>query len=157
MSLNASTRIAWTTCPYKVRDGKANPDVRSISNIDSLNKVTQATISNALAYVLTNDEESASRSVEVISNWFLQSSTAMNPNINYGQVIRGPGKQPGGYTGIVDFRNLVNVANAIVLMRATKTPQWTASLNSAMVSWAKTYLDWLQKSDLGQRAIASPK
>jgi hypothetical protein len=122
-----------------------------------LNKVTFVTISNALAYALTSSDEAAARVVEVLSTWFLQNTTAMTPHANYGQVIRGPGKQTGGYTGIVDFRNMVNVANAVVILRAMKSPRWTPAMNSAMAAWTKPYLDWLQKSEQGQKAMKSAK
>jgi hypothetical protein len=39
--------------------------------------------------------------VDWIKIWFLNNATSMNPNLNYAQVNRGPGKQIGGHTGVL--------------------------------------------------------
>ncbi len=39
--------------------------------------------------------------VSFIQTWFLDSDTAMNPNLNYAQMQRGPDGQIGTHTGVL--------------------------------------------------------
>jgi len=41
------------------------------------------------------------RKVRFLSTWFIDEATRMNPNLNYGQMLRGPGGRPGSPTGIL--------------------------------------------------------
>ena len=152
---------AWTTCPYVVRDGKLNPDVRQLNGVNAIADVTQSVLYNALTAVLTTDPAEAKMSGEnvadFIQTFFLDEKVGMYPEIAYGQVIRGPGTQHGQYLGILDFRGMVKVVNAILLMKAGKAAGWTSSMDSQMVAWSKQYVKWLATSDLGKTASSSSK
>lgn len=148
---------AWTICPYVVRDGQLNPDVRLLNGVNAVADVTQSVVYNALAAVLSGSQSYAESAASFIQLFFLDSQNGVYPEVNYGQVIRGPGKLVGQYLGIIDFRAMVKVANAIGVMRAAKAPAWTSSLDSQMNNWSKQYVSWLQTSDLGKRAGSAPK
>jgi hypothetical protein len=139
------------------QDGKVNPDTKELPGINSLNSVTKATIYSTLAYVFSKQDASVQNAVSFIETFFLKNETAMSPNMNYGQVVRGPQSQTGGYTGILDMRVTIKVVNSILLLRSSKSPLWTLDLDASMVSWAKTYVKWLQTSDLGKHASGSAK
>jgi hypothetical protein len=150
---------AWTTCPYVVRDGQLNPDVRTLNGINSINGVSQSIHYNAVAYAL---EKTATYSLNVASFvdvFFINSTTKMNPNMNFGQVVRGPGRagQSGTFTGILDLRDMVKVVNAVMLMKASGSPEWTDVRDQAMIGWINQYREWLQVSDIGKVAASRPK
>ena len=84
--------------------------------------------------------------------------TGINPSAAYAQVIRGPpGNQQGGYEGVLDFRSLVRVVNAVQVMRAMNSPEWTSDVEEGLKEWATQYLDWLQNSTQGQKAQSVAK
>jgi hypothetical protein len=82
----------------------------------------------------------------------------MNPNMNFGQVIRGPGAsgRTGTFTGILDARGMVKVVNAIGIVRTANSPDWPA-LDGLMIKWANEYVSWLINSPSGKKAVTRPK
>ncbi|PWN49591.1 chondroitin AC/alginate lyase [Violaceomyces palustris] len=151
------TRMApsatWTACAYKVRDGQVNPDVRNLTNVGDIVSMSQAVLWNGVAYGLTNDSSYSERATQLIYSWFLDPRTAINPNVNFGQVIRGPpGDQTGGYTGILDWRMMVKVVNSIVILRANGAEAWNTLMATTMNNWSNKYLRWLIESQSGRDA-----
>ncbi|GJE86013.1 chondroitin AC/alginate lyase-like protein [Phanerochaete sordida] len=142
----------WTTCPYVVRDGKVNPDTDELVGPSAAQDMSQSVSFNAIAYALQKNRAYSQNVASIIDAFFLSSNTGMHPNVNFGQLVRGPGKahQIGTYTGILDLRGMVRVVNAIQLMRGTKSPDWTSAREQAMTSWTQSYVSWLQNSDLGK-------
>jgi hypothetical protein len=155
------TFSAWTTCPYIPKDGQRNPDVDDIPDATYLNDMPLAVLYNAFAYGLTLTPSYATTVVSFISTWFVNPDTMMNPNITYGQQIRGPPSSAdagqGQFMGIVDARGFVSVWNSIAILRTLGSPAWTSDLDASMTSWATSYMNWLVQSNLGQKAAQSPK
>ena len=151
--------IAWTTCPYVNRDGKVNPDVRTLPDSPAAVKMPEAVLYNALTYALQKTASASQTAASFLDTFFLASKTAMAPNLNYGQMVRGPGAahQKGTFTGILDLRAMVKVVNAIQVLKAANSPDWTAARDQAMVTWVKAYLTWLQTSDLGKQVASKAK
>ncbi|KAL0950992.1 hypothetical protein HGRIS_007737 [Hohenbuehelia grisea] len=148
----------WTTCPYVVRDGQVNPDVRSINGPGAIQSAGQAILYNGIAYAITGSSSYASNVAKFVYAFFLDPDTGMNPNINYGQIVRGPGPkgQQGTFTGILDLRSTVKVVNAMTVLRVLESPQWTTDLDQAMSNWMSEYTNWLVSSAIGQDTATRP-
>ena len=138
------------------RDGKVNPDRNQLYGLSQLNSFAQATIDNTLAFLLDHDQNLASNAAQFINAFFLQSSTGMNPRLDWGQTVRGP-SQHGSYMGVLDFRVLVKVVNAIQILRLSRSSHWSKDRDTRMVTWAKSYLEWLETSEVGKRPKKSVK
>ena len=151
--------IVWTTCPYEVRDGKVNPDVRTLPDSPAAVAMSQAVLHNTIAFAIQNSRTYSQNAAKFIDTFFLDPKTAMNPNMNFGQVVRGPGRdhRQGTYTGILDMRGLVKVVNGIQILQAAKSSDWTSDLNKQMTTWVSIYANWLQESAIGRQAAMSPK
>ncbi|KAH7921786.1 chondroitin AC/alginate lyase [Leucogyrophana mollusca] len=148
----------WTTCPYAVRDGRVNPDVRTLAGVPAINGASQAILYNAIAYALSRDRSYSKNVAAFVDAFFLTPSTRMNPNMNFGQVVRGPGfsGREGTFTGILDLRGIVKIVNGIFIMRGTSAPDWTATRDQGMTTWMTQYIGWLQSSALGEKAASRP-
>ncbi|KAJ7630744.1 chondroitin AC/alginate lyase [Roridomyces roridus] len=148
----------WTTCPYVVKDGQLNPDVRTLNGPSAIQNAAQSIIYNCVCCGLKGPSASqcSRNAVSAIVAFFLTPSTRMNPNMNFGQVVRGPGPegQQGTFTGILDLRGIVKIVNCLYILRTIKSPDWTTAYNQGMMSWMKEYLGWLQQSDLGKSTAA---
>lgn len=113
---------------------------------------------NAIAYVLTRTPRYSQNVASLITTFFLDNVTGMNPNLNFGQVIRGPGVsgRSGTFTGILDARGMVKIANAIGMIRIANSSDWPA-LDAKMMSWTNNYVSWLVNSPSGKKAASRPK
>ena len=69
----------------------------------------------ASAYILTGDEKYAQHAVKHIKAWFVDEDTKMNPNLLYGQAIKG--RFTGRSTGVIDTIHLVEVARSVMLLK----------------------------------------
>lgn len=123
-----------------------------------MDKVTQAGITNALSWVLTKDQSYSRIAASYIDTFFSNNKTGMNPNLNYGQVVRGPpGNQLGSFMAVVDLRGITKIANAVQLLRQSNAPDWNLDKDRRMVNWVKAYLNWLQTSPIGKKASLAAK
>jgi hypothetical protein len=76
------------TGPYIRRDGERNP-ARFTANDDDLGSMSRTVFRLGLAAYFLDDRESAARAAEVLRVWFLTPATRMDPNLEYGQAIKG--------------------------------------------------------------------
>ncbi|KAJ6566781.1 alginate lyase-domain-containing protein [Mycena capillaripes] len=144
----------WKECNYVFRDGQVNPDRNTIQDFQSFFNLSDAVLYNSIASTWQNSSSSVySQNVaKFINTWFLENSTAMNPNLIYAQMGRGPGGQLGAYTGILDLRGFAKIASGILILRKTNNTDWTATLDSQMIDWCNRYIDWLQTASTAQQA-----
>jgi hypothetical protein len=151
--------IAWTTCPYVVRDGRVNPDVLTLTGVKAINGLSQAVLYSAIAYALSSSTVYSQNLVRLIDFFFLDEPTRMYPNMNYGQLIRGPGPDGtvGTWTGILDLRGLVKVVNSIHIIKGRNSPDWTPARDRLMNDWMSQYAKWLTGSDLGKETASRLK
>ncbi|KZP31198.1 chondroitin AC/alginate lyase, partial [Athelia psychrophila] len=150
--------IAWTTCPYIARDGRVNPDVRLLNAPAAINFAAQSILYNAVAYALQKTSAYSSAAVAFIDAFFLEPATKMNPNMNFGQVVRGPppkGSQ-GTFTGVLDLRGIVKIINGVAILKAAESPDWTPARDEEMATWMSAYAGWLQNSTLGKMSASRP-
>ena len=92
----------WSQCTYYTRDGVFNPDVRFVNNTGAFSVFADAVFYNVMAWRITGQDYYAANASSFINTWFLDSDTAMNPNLNYGQVTRGPTTgSHGTHTGVL--------------------------------------------------------
>ncbi|TFK57338.1 chondroitin AC/alginate lyase [Heliocybe sulcata] len=149
----------WTTCPYAVRDGKVNPDVLTLTGSKSMVHMSQSVLYGATASVLGEGEsDDGEQAASFINTFFLDPSTAIKPNVNFGQLVRGPGPKGriGTFTGILDLRGMVKVVNAIGILMYSRSAGWTRDRHTAMRQWISQYQSWLQTSSLGKEVASKP-
>ncbi|KAJ3883038.1 chondroitin AC/alginate lyase [Lentinula edodes] len=146
----------WTTCPYVARDGQVNPDVRTLAGAGAINDACDGFLSNVLASLISGNRQYVKAAINILNAFFLDQDTRMNPNLDFGQVIRGPGNNVGTFTGPLDMRGLVKVINAIMILKRSNSTDWTPELDQQMQAWMSHYLDWLKNSEIGKKARSRP-
>ena len=121
--------------------------------------MAESTLFNSIAYVLQNSRNYAQNAANILNTFFLNPATAMNPNMNYGQVVRGPGPdgQKGTFTGILDMRGNVKTINGIQAVKAAGSPEWTNARETGITKWMSDFYQWITTSDIGKFTASRPK
>ncbi len=131
--------------PYLRRDGQRNPEINKITDHESLGELGSRVHTLALAWKLTGDNRYAEKASLLLHRWFLDDSSRMNPNLDYGQGI--PGINTGRGIGIIETIPLISIADGAILLEAS--PAWTATDAKALRSWYTQYLHWMLTSTNG--------
>ena len=96
-----SSPLVWEQCNYVQKDGQLNDGNRIVNNIGDFEDLADAVLYNSLAWHIAGSDTYATRVSQWIDTWFLNSTTKMNPNLNYAQMQGGPNGQVGTHTGIL--------------------------------------------------------
>jgi hypothetical protein len=137
--------------PYIKKDGEVNPDIYDAGDKTVLPKMLKATFNLGIGYYITGKREYAEKCMQWLQAWFLDTTTMMNPNLEYSQIIRGSKKN--NYSGLIDGCELPKVMDAITMVSESElmTPQMKADLKK----WFEAYLDWIVNSEMGTKESKS--
>jgi hypothetical protein len=137
--------------PYIRRDGERNPELKKISDHDNLGRMGTDARDLALAYYLTGNVADGDRAALLLRTWFLDPSTRMNPNLEFGQGI--PGINTGRGIGLIETRSLMSVVDAAGLLAGSQS--WSAADQEGLKTWLAKFLDWMQTSEKGKAEDAA--
>ena len=132
--------------PYIRKDGVVN---REIDKFDRgiLAVMTKSVKELSVAYYLTSDESYAEKAVLNLRKWFLNPSTKMNPNMNFGQTISGRNNGKGRGEGIIDTYSFMDMLDGVELLKSSK--QYTPQVAEGLKNWFSSYLDWMLTTEIG--------
>jgi hypothetical protein len=116
-----------------------------MSNKAALNAMSDAVFTLGTAAYFLDDQTYARRAARIVNTWFVNPKTRMNPNLEYGQAIRGVTE--GRAAGIIDTRVLIRAAQGIEFLAQTGT--WDPKELAAARKWFEEYVRWLTHSDKG--------
>lgn len=130
--------------PYINRDGQSNP-----ANFNAHRKAMVALSIRmpalTAAWMLTGDSRYGERACEHLKAWFITPATRMNPNLEFAQGVHGV--STGRSYGIIDTLHLVEVARAAKAVASLLS----ASENVALKQWFQSYLQWMERSEKGNK------
>src|SRR6185436_6518313 len=138
--------------PYIQHDGMSNPD-NFVAHRHAMVRLSEIVGTLASAYLLTHDDRYVSHSLKHLRAWFVSEDTKMNPNLLYGQAIKG--KATGRSTGVIDTIHLVEVARGALLL--SRSPAFPKEDFDQVRAWFRSYLKWLTTHPYGteERAAAN--
>ena len=127
--------------PYIRKDGQTNPEVKEYKDKEYQPKLCEMVNTLGLAYYFSNDEKYAEHAATLLKVWFLNPETKMNPNLNFGQAIKGVNTGRGA--GLIDVRHYMKLIDAIGLLHRSK--HWTEKDQQGMKDWFAAFLHWHQR------------
>lgn len=131
--------------PYIRKDGQTNPEVKEYKDKEYMPKLCGDVHTLALAYYFSGEKKYADHAALLMRVWFLDTATRMNPNLNFGQAIKG--HNTGRGAGMIDTRHFVKLIDGIGLLKGAKS--WTAKDQQGMKEWFAAFLNWMQTSKNG--------
>jgi len=137
--------------PYIRRDGERNPEINKISDHRSMDQMVAAVRALSLAYFLKDDQRYASKAAQLLRAWFIDPSTRMNPNLQFGQGI--PGITSGRGIGLIETRGLTDVVDSIGLLAGADA--WTKEDQRGVEAWYEQFLKWMLESKNGRDEAAA--
>ncbi len=131
--------------PYIRKDGERNPK-RFVHNRNDLGAMSTAVLTLGVAAWLFDDRRYAERASQVLSTWFINPQTRMNPNLEHGQAVIGVNDGRG--TGLIDTVSLIQCAQGIRLLE--KSGQIDPAVADPLHQWFSRFLTWMTTSDKGK-------
>ncbi|OYU54178.1 MAG: hypothetical protein CFE25_16215 [Chitinophagaceae bacterium BSSC1] len=131
--------------PYIRKDGEVNPEVKNYPDKEQMPKLCENVNTLALAYFYSGNENYAKHASKLMRVWFLDTATRMNPNLNFGQAVKGVTN--GRAEGVIDTRQFIYALDAINLIKGSS--HWTANDQKGLQSWMSEFLVWLRTSKIG--------
>ena len=131
--------------PYLRKDGVVNRKLIANGDRNRLREFCNAVQSLALAGYIFDEPEYSQHAAKMVRTWFLDESTRMNPNVNFGQGV--PGRETGRGPGIIDTRAFMLVLDSVELFDQ-KT--WSPEDQRGLQAWFNDFQQWLNDSPLGQ-------
>jgi len=132
--------------PYIQKDGMSNPD-NFVAHRQALIRLSLQVPALAAAFMLTQDRRYGAHCLDHLRAWFLDSSTLMNPNLQYAQAIKG--RFTGRGTGIIDTIHLVEVAQSIPFLTERQSRLVSKYESDGLKDWFSRYLSWLTTHQYG--------
>jgi hypothetical protein len=126
--------------PYIQRDGETNPD-NFVMHRRAMVRLSLIVPALAAAYKITKQRKYADRAGIHLRAWFIDEETAMNPDLQYAQAIKG--RFTGRGTGIIDTLHLVEVA------RAAEQIDMAPKDLAGVKKWFSSYSEWMSTSKNG--------
>ncbi|MBA4053170.1 MAG: alginate lyase [Marivirga sp.] len=130
--------------PYIQRDGQTNPD-NFVDHRKAMIRLSQIVGSLASAYIITKDERFAVHAFSHARAWFSDTTTMMNPSLNFAQAIKG--RATGRGIGIIDTIHLIEVAQGLSRMQNSSAAD--KKILMTIKDWFSKYLAWLTSHQYG--------
>lgn len=131
--------------PYIRKDGQTNPEVKEYPDKENMPKLCEYVYTLGLAYYFSEENQYAEHAAKLVKVWFLDTETRMNPNLKYGQAIKGVNEGRGA--GLIDTRHWVKLIDGIGLIKNSK--YWSKEDQQRMQKWFADFLNWMQTSKIG--------
>jgi hypothetical protein len=127
------------------KDGEVNPEVKNFPDKENLPKLCENVYNLSLAYYFSGNEEYAKHASKLVKVWFLDSATAMNPNLKFGQAIKGITE--GRAEGLIEARHLIFLLDGVELLKSSEN--FKEGKQKKLKKWMSAFLDWMETSKIG--------
>ncbi|KAH7107235.1 chondroitin AC/alginate lyase [Auriculariales sp. MPI-PUGE-AT-0066] len=139
-------------CPWKEKDGVRNPAVDVGTDRQAIGSVCYSVPSLTFGWYFTNNSDYAIHAGNILRKWFINETTAMNPNLDHGQVITC--SNTGRSIGVIDFSQMYTTVLDAVAVLNTGAPGWTSSDAATFKTWNTRFQTWITNSTFGKQETA---
>lgn len=130
--------------PYIRKDGQRYPG-RMSENRRDLGEMCECLLLLGMGAGFLSDARCAERAAKIISVWFLDPKTRMNPNLEFGQAVLGINEGRG--IGIIETVSMIDAAQGIALLE--QSGKFDKDVAAGVRRWFADYLRWMTTSPKG--------
>lgn len=130
--------------PYVQRDGMTNPD-NFTDHRKAMIRFSRIMGTLASGYIISKNEQYASRAFQHARAWFIDTATLMNPHLLYAQAIKG--RFTGRGIGIIDMIQMMEVSQALIVLEKSKSAKPAEYVQFRV--WFEKYLNWVTHHKYG--------
>ena len=138
-----ATGLPWASC-----DGHENRAQIGRGAGEQLLQLRASVVALTSACYWGGNATFGAHAAMLLHAWFVDETTRMNPNLNFGQ--GWPGKLNGSGSGLVEVdENLVDLLDAVAMLQRVqpaKEPWWTPLMDAALGAWVEEWGKWLRRS-----------
>ncbi|MES2881243.1 MAG: alginate lyase family protein [Bacteroidota bacterium] len=135
--------------PYIRKDGQTTPEVKNYPDKQNLPRLSENIYQLSLAYYFSGEEKYAQHAAKLLKVWFLDTATKMNPNLNFGQAVKGINTGRGA--GLIDARHFIFMMDGASLLEGSK--HFSKANESELKKWFSDFLTWMQTSKIGKEEM----
>ncbi len=132
--------------PYIRKDGEVNPEVKNFPDKNNLPRLCENIYNLAVAYYFSGNEAYAKHATKLIKVWFLDSATAMNPNVNFGQAVKGV--TDGRGEGVLEVRHFIFMLDGVELLQNSEN--FKDGKQKKLKTWFTNFSNWMHTSPIGK-------
>ncbi len=130
--------------PYIRKDGYTNPN-NFLSHRVAMRNLNKWVSTLVEAYVITKNRKYADHALKHLNAFFLNEKTKMNPNLLYGQAIKG--LYTGRGIGIIDTIHLIEIIKSLMVLSEEK--MLISNDIQAYKKWFENYSEWMTTHQYG--------
>ncbi|MEI7733838.1 MAG: alginate lyase family protein [Ferruginibacter sp.] len=131
--------------PYIRKDGEVNPEIKNYPDKENMPRLCENIYNLSLAYYFSGNEEYAKHAGKLIKVWFLDSATAMHPNLNFGQAVKGVTE--GRAEGLIEVRHFIFLIDGVTLLQHSEN--FKEGKQKKLKKWMSQFLTWMETSKIG--------
>jgi len=130
--------------PYIQKDGQSNPENFSDHRLAMI-RLSEISATLTSAFLLTGDRKYATKAIEHMNKWFVDTASMMNPNMLYAQAISG--RFTGRGIGLIDAYHLTEVVQSLKVLFKYKAI--TEEQSAKIKEWFSQFLYWMTTHQYG--------
>ncbi len=130
--------------PYIRKDGQRNPG-RFMGNRSDLGNLCTAVLALGMGAALTGKPGCVDHAALILNTWFVDAKTRMNPNLEFGQAVRG--LNTGRGTGLIDTVSFIHLVQGVILLEAVGGLD--RSVAGGVRQWFGEFSRWMTTSKKG--------
>jgi len=134
--------------PYVGRDGQSNPHNFEYHRM-AMRNMKDAVAALAAAYALTGDDHYAPKASQLLTAFFLDEETRMNPTLNFAQAVHG--SATGTSYGVIDTLHLAELPMAMQFLE--KSPAFDPQVDRGVKQWFADYIHWMTTAKNGVKEM----
>ncbi len=132
--------------PYIRKDGVSNPELKEYDR-PRLGAMSESVKTLSMVYYISGEQKYADKAISRLRTWFADPETRVNPNLNFAQIRKVTGNDPGSQFGLLDGLSYVGMLDAVSLLEVRGAmPQ---GLQDTLQTWFADFSEWMLTSKNG--------